>query len=67
MVRRNLQAEGAIQVSCQAAYNATVGSDNWWHNEEWLLAVTNEHIRIGIYWWQYGLAPWQCCVERLWQ
>ena len=50
----------AIQVSYQAAYNTTFGPDSWWHNEEGLLDVTNELIKIGFYWWKYGLVPWQC-------
>jgi uncharacterized SAM-binding protein YcdF (DUF218 family) len=59
VVRRWLQGSG-IQVSYQAAYNATFGPDDWWHNEEGLIDVTNEYIKIGYYWLHYGLAPWQC-------
>ncbi|MCL4504489.1 MAG: hypothetical protein M1434_09830 [Chloroflexi bacterium] len=50
----------AIQVSYQAAYNATFGPDSWWRNEEGLMDVTNELIKIGYYWVEYGLSPWQC-------
>ena len=50
----------AIQVSYQAAYNAIFGPDNWWHNEEGLMDVTNELIKIGFYWVQYGISPLRC-------
>ena len=37
-----------------------VSADNWWENEEGLVAVINEFIKTGFYWWHYGLAPWRC-------
>lgn len=49
-----------INVSFQAASNATFGPDNWWRTEEGLMDVVNEYIKIGYYWLHYGLVPWQC-------
>jgi len=49
-----------LQITYQAAYNQTFSPDNWWHTEEGLLDVSNEIIKIGFYWYHYGLVPWQC-------
>ena len=38
----------------------TYGPENWWQHEDGLVAVTNELIKFGFYWWHYGLVPWQC-------
>jgi len=38
----------------------TSSPDNWWHYEEGLVAVTNELIKTGYYWWRYDMIPWQC-------
>ena len=59
VVRHHLAGTG-IQLSFQAASNATFGPDNWWRNEEGLIAVVNEYIKFAFYWVHYGLAPWQC-------
>jgi uncharacterized SAM-binding protein YcdF (DUF218 family) len=59
VVRHHLAGTG-IQLSFQSASNATFGPDNWWHNEEGLIAVVNEYIKSAFYWVHYGLAPWQC-------
>ena len=58
-IRHHLEGTG-IRVSFQAAYNTTFGPDNWWRTEEGLMDVVNEYIKIGFYWFHYGLAPWQC-------
>lgn len=59
VVRHHLAGTG-IQLSFQAASNATFGPADWWHNEEGLIAVVNEYIKFAFYWVHYGLAPWQC-------
>jgi uncharacterized SAM-binding protein YcdF (DUF218 family) len=59
VVRHHLAGTG-IQLSFQAASNATFGPDNWWRNEEGLMDVISEYIKFAFYWVHYGLAPWQC-------
>ena len=59
IVRRWAQGSD-IQITFQSAYNKTFGPEQWWRNEEGLLDVSNEIIKFGFYWVQYGLAPWQC-------
>lgn len=41
----------------------TYGPSDWWRQEHGLVAVVNEYIKTGFYWWRYGLAPWQCESE----
>lgn len=36
------------------------GSGNWWQYKDGWTAVCGELVRIGFYWWRYGLAPWRC-------
>jgi uncharacterized SAM-binding protein YcdF (DUF218 family) len=38
----------------------TYTPDDWWRRESGLVAVVNELIKFGFYWWHYGLAPWGC-------
>ncbi len=59
VVRHHLAGTG-VQLSFQAASNATFGPANWWHNEEGLLDVIIEYVKFAFYWVHYGLAPWQC-------
>lgn len=59
VVRQGLRGSGA-QVYYQAASDSLFGPDNWWIKEEGLVSVFNEYIKIGFYWWKYGLVPWQC-------
>ena len=59
IVRRDFAGSG-VAVSFQAAANSTFGPNNWWRNEEGLIDVFDEYIKIGYYWLNYGLAPWQC-------
>ena len=33
---------------------------NRWQHEDGLVAVTDELIKFGFYWWHYGLASWRC-------
>jgi len=37
----------------------TYGPHDWWRQENGLVAVVNEYVKIGFYWWHYGLTPWR--------
>lgn len=53
-------ADADVQVYFSSPPALTYGPDNWWQHEDGLVAVTNELIKFGFYWWRYGLIPWQC-------
>ena len=49
-----------VQVFYQPAANEVHSADNWWRSEQGLMAVSNELIKGGFYWWRYGVGPWGC-------
>lgn len=56
-VRRRLAGSGITVV-----YDAPPpgGPDRWWQSPGSRAAVASEVIKLGYYWWRYGLAPWRC-------
>lgn len=52
-------AESNISVYMSSSTNLPYTPDNWWKEEEGLVAVNNEIIKTALYWWRYGIAPWQ--------
>ena len=58
VIRRQL-ANSTIAVYYSPPAVLTYGPHDWWRREDGLVAVVNELIKFGFYWWQYGLAPWQ--------
>jgi UDP-N-acetylmuramyl pentapeptide phosphotransferase/UDP-N-acetylglucosamine-1-phosphate transferase len=61
-VRREL-ADDDVEVLFSPPPPLTYGPHDWWRQENGLVAVVNEYIKIGFYWWHYGLAPWECQPE----
>lgn len=59
VVRQQL-ADSGVTVYYDPPPALTYGPDNWWQQENGLVAVINELIKFGFYWWQYGLVPWRC-------
>jgi len=51
-------ADTNISVYVSSSTNLPFTPDNWWRDEEGLVAVVNEMIKMTLYWWRYGLAPW---------
>ncbi|MFC1453936.1 YdcF family protein [Verrucomicrobiota bacterium] len=47
-----------IVIYMSSSTNLPYTPDNWWQDEEGLVAVINETIKTALYWWRYGLAPW---------
>ncbi len=62
ILRRELAGDN-VQVLFSPAPPLTYGPNDWWQREDGLVAVVNEYIKTGFYWWHYGLAPWQCQSE----
>lgn len=56
VIRHHLGKSG-IEVYFSASDNVSCGPENWWQSEEGLVAVVNELIKFGYYWWRYGLVP----------
>lgn len=48
--------EVALCMSCST--NLTYTPDNWWQNEEGLVAINNEAIKTALYWKRYAITPW---------
>ena len=59
VIRKGL-AGSDVKVFFRSPPMLTYGPDNWWQHEDGLVAVTNELIKTGFYWWRYGLSPWRC-------
>jgi uncharacterized SAM-binding protein YcdF (DUF218 family) len=53
-------ADSGVTVYYDPPPALTYGPDDWWQSEDGLVAVINELIKFGFYWWQYGLVPWHC-------
>jgi UDP-N-acetylmuramyl pentapeptide phosphotransferase/UDP-N-acetylglucosamine-1-phosphate transferase/uncharacterized SAM-binding protein YcdF (DUF218 family) len=62
ILRREL-ANDDVQVLFSPPPALTYGPNDWWRQEDGLVAVVNEYIKTGFYWWRYGLAPWGCQSE----
>ena len=59
-VMREPLAGAGVQVFYSSPPMLTYGPDNWWQQEDGLVAVVNEMIKFGFYGVRYGLAPWRC-------
>jgi len=59
VIRHHLAGSG-IALYYSASTNPPYRPEDWWQNEEGLVAVINELIRFGFYWARYGLVPWSC-------
>ena len=59
-VMRQQLAAIDMELSFASAPTSAYGADDWWRSEDGLVAVVNELIKLGFYWWQYNLLPWQC-------
>jgi len=59
VIQRRL-AGADVQMFFSSPPMLTYGPGNWWQHEDGLVAVTNELIKTGFYWWRYGLIPWRC-------
>jgi len=46
-----------ISVYVSSSTNLPYTPDNWWRDEEGLVAINNEIIKTALYWWRYGIAP----------
>lgn len=46
-----------VAVYMSSSTNLPYSPDNWWKEEEGLVAVNNEIIKTALYWWRYGIAP----------
>lgn len=53
-------ADTNIMMSFYATPTNAHTPENWWKQERGLVSVTNEYIKTVFYWWNYGLAPWEC-------
>lgn len=62
IVRRELAGDD-VEILFSPPPPLTYGPNDWWRQENGLVAVVNEYIKTGFYWWRYGLAPWQCQSE----
>ena len=58
VIRRHLAGE--VQLYYSPPPMLTYGPDDWWRQEDGLVAVVNEMIKFGFYGVRYGLAPWRC-------
>lgn len=59
VIQRQLMGTGIV-VYYSAPPSVPYGPENWWQKEEGLVAVSNELLKFGLYWWKYGLAPFEC-------
>lgn len=59
ILHRHLDKEG-IQFTFIAVPTRSYSPDNWWRNEQGLVATFNEFVKMGFYWHTYGLNPWSC-------
>jgi len=59
IVRRELAGDD-VEVLFSPPPALTYGPNDWWRQEDGLVAVVNEYIKMGFYCWRYGLAPWRC-------
>lgn len=50
-------ADTNISVYISSSTNLPFSPDNWWRDEEGLVAVNNEMIKTALYWRRYGLMP----------
>jgi len=57
VIRHHL-GRSRVVVYFSASDNLSCGPENWWQKEAGLVAVVNELIKFGYYWWRYGLFPW---------
>jgi len=46
-----------VSVYISSSTNLPFTPDNWWQDEEGLVAVVNEMIKTALYWRRYGIAP----------
>lgn len=46
-----------IVLHVSSSTNLPYTPDNWWRNDEGLVAVNNEIIKTALYWRRYGIAP----------
>lgn len=56
-VLRYWLADTNIAVYVSSSTNLPFTPDNWWRDEEGLVAVVNETIKTALYWRRYGIAP----------
>jgi len=56
VIRRCIpDTNAAVYIS--SSTNLSFTPDNWWRDEEGLVAVVNEMIKTALYWRRYGIAP----------
>lgn len=56
-VIRHCLAGTNIIVYSSSSTNLPYTPDNWWRDEEGLVAVVNEMIKTALYWRRYGITP----------
>jgi len=56
-VIRHCMADKNVAVYMSCSTNLPYSPDNWWKDEEGLVAVNNEMIKTALYWRRHGIAP----------
>lgn len=59
VIEQHLAGTG-VRTHYELAPTSRFGPADWWRHEDGLIAVSNELLKLGFYWWQYGMAPWKC-------
>jgi uncharacterized SAM-binding protein YcdF (DUF218 family) len=58
VVRAHL-AESEINVYYVPSTNSLYDPDNWWRHKLGRTEVLSELVKIGVYWWRYGVVAWR--------
>jgi len=59
VIQRWLAGSG-VRIYYDASPASDYGPDDWWQRENGRIEVLDELVKIGFYWWRYGLPPWSC-------
>lgn len=59
-VLRHHLADDGVTLAYSPPFSDEFDPNTWWQNEQDLVDVSEEWLKVMLYWQQYGLAPWEC-------
>lgn len=59
-VLRHRLADDGVTLQYSPPYGDTFDPAGWWYKEQDIVDVSEEWIKVMLYWRQYGLTPWSC-------
>lgn len=59
-VLRHHLADDGVTLLYSPPFSDEFDPKHWWQNEQDIVDVSEEWLKVMLYWYQYGLVPWDC-------